>query len=172
GDRLVRKSRRQKRADNFLTEAAALIPGDYVVHADHGVGRFEGLVTIEVMDAPHDCVMLVYDGGDKLYVPVENIEVLSRYGSEDSGVILDKLGGTAWQRRKPKLKQRSREMADEVIRLAAARALKQAEVIDPAEGLYDEFCARFPYAETEDQLRAISDVISDLGQGRPMDRLV
>ncbi|MDA5193637.1 transcription-repair coupling factor [Govanella unica] len=172
GDRLVRKARRQKRADNFLTEAAALIPGDYVVHVDHGVGRFEGLITIEVMDAPHDCVMLVYDGGDKLYVPVENIEVLSRYGSEDSGVILDKLGGTAWQSRKAKLKKRIREMADEVIKLAAARALRQAEVMDPAEGLYDEFCARFPYAETEDQLRAIGDVIDDLGQGRPMDRLI
>ncbi len=172
GDRLVRKSKRQKKADNFLREAAALSPGDYVVHIDHGVGRFEGLMAIEVMGAPHDCVMLVYDGGDKLYVPVENIEMLSRYGSEDSSVVLDKLGGTAWQSRKAKLKKRIREMADEVIRLAAERALKKADVIEPGAGLYDEFCARFPFAETEDQLRAISDVIEDFSIGRPMDRLI
>ena len=172
GDRLVRKARRHRRAENFLTEASALAPGDYVVHVDHGIGRFEGLEAIEVMGAPHDCVKLIYDGGDKLYVPVENIDVLSRYGSEDSAVTLDKLGGGAWQARKAKLRERIREMADEVIRLAAERALRKAEIMDPPGGLYDEFCARFPYAETEDQLRAISDVMEDLAAGRPMDRLI
>src|SRR5690606_35277221 len=125
-----------------------------------------------VMGAPHDCVKLIYDGGDKLYVPVENIDVLSRYGSEDSAVTLDKLGGGAWQARKAKLRERIREMADEVIRLAAERALRKAQIMDPPGGLYDEFCARFPYAETEDQLRAISDVMEDLAAGRPMDRLI
>ncbi len=172
GDRLVRKPKRQRRADNFITEASALSVGDYVVHIDHGVGRFEGLKTIEVGGAAHDCVMLVYDGGDKLYVPVENIEMLSRYGSDEATVTLDKLGGTGWQSRKARLKKRIREMADELIRIAAARELRQADVLTPAEGLYDEFCDRFPYMETDDQLKAIGDVVDDLATGRPMDRLV
>lgn len=172
GDRLARKSRRNKRADNFLKEASTLAPGDLVVHASHGIGRFEGLETIRVSGAGHDCLLLTYLGGDKLYVPVENIEILSRYGGEDAGGTLDKLGGVAWQARKAKMKQRIREMADQLIKLAAARALKEGQRILATDGLYDEFCARFPYTETDDQLRAISDVANDLASGKPMDRLV
>lgn len=172
GDRLVRKSRRSKRADNFLKEASTLAPGDLVVHASHGIGRFEGLETVTVSGAGHDCLLLTYLGGDKLYVPVENIEILSRYGGEDAGGQLDKLGGVAWQARKAKMKKRIREMADQLIKLAAARALKEGQRISAAEGMYDEFCARFPYTETDDQLRAIADVATDLASGRPMDRLV
>jgi transcription-repair coupling factor (superfamily II helicase) len=172
GDRLIRKSPRSRRAENFLTEASSLSPGDLVVHMDHGIGRYEGLQTIEVSGAPHDCVLLTYAGGDRLYVPVENIEVLSRYGGEDATAQLDRLGGGAWQARKSKLKERIREMAGELIRIAAERALKTAATIAPPEGLYDEFCARFPYSETEDQLRAIADVIDDLNAGKPMDRLI
>src|SRR6185295_12917141 len=109
---------------------------------------------------------------DRLFLPVENIELLSRYGSEETGVELDRLGGVAWQARKARLKQRVKEMADELIRTAAARELKQADVITPPEGLYDEFSARFPYDETDDQLAAIDAVIADLARGRPMDRLI
>lgn len=172
GDRLVRKSRRNKRADNFLKEASALSPADLVVHASHGIGRFEGLETVRVGGAAHDCLRLTYLGGDKLYVPVENIEVLSRYGNEDSGGALDKLGGVGWQARKAKLKKRIREMADQLIKLAAARAMREGQRITTPEGLYAEFCARFPFTETDDQLRAIGDVTSDLASGRPMDRLI
>jgi len=172
GDRLVRKSRRNKKADNFLTEAAALTPGDMVVHASHGIGRFEGLETVAVSGARHDCLLLTYHGGDKLYVPVENIEILSRYGGEDSGSQLDKLGGVAWQARKAKMKERIRIMADQLIKLAAQREMREGQRIVAAEGMYDEFCARFPYTETDDQLRAIGDVASDLASGKPMDRLV
>lgn len=172
GDRLVRKSRRNKRADNFLKEASALAPGDMVVHASHGIGQFIGLETITVSGAGHDCLLLTYLGGDKLYVPVENIEILSRYGSEDAGGQLDKLGGVGWQARKAKMKKRIREMADELIKLAAARALKEGQRITLPQGLYDEFCARFPFTETDDQLRAIADVAADLASGQPMDRLV
>ncbi|WP_417318845.1 transcription-repair coupling factor [Emcibacter sp.] len=172
GDRLIRKARRSRKAENFLTEASALTPGDLVIHMDHGVGRYEGLKTLDVGGAAHDCVMLTYQGGDKLYVPVENIEVLSRYSSEGSDAQLDKLGGTAWQGKKARLKKKLLEMADELIKLAAERELRKGSVITPPEGLYEEFCARFPYNETDDQLRAIQDVIDDLGSGRPMDRLV
>ena len=172
GDRLIRKVRQTRKAENFISEASSLSPGDLVIHLDHGIGRYVGLKTIEVGGAAHDCVLLSYHGGDKLYVPVENIEILSRYGSEDSDGKLDKLGGAAWQGRKAKLKARIREMADELIKVAAERALRKGEVIKPADGLYNEFCARFPFTETDDQLRAIGDVINDLSSGRPMDRLI
>ncbi|MBT5074142.1 MAG: transcription-repair coupling factor [Kordiimonadaceae bacterium] len=172
GDRLIRKVRRTRKAENFISEASSLTPGDLVIHMDHGIGRYVDLKTIDVGGAAHDCVLLTYHGGDKLYVPVENIEILSRYGNEESDGKLDKLGSVAWQGRKATLKKRIREMADELIKVAAERALRKGEVIKPADGLYNEFCARFPYTETDDQLRAIGDVINDLSSGRPMDRLI
>ncbi|MCC2653391.1 MAG: transcription-repair coupling factor, partial [Microvirga sp.] len=172
GDRLVRQKRKSKRPQDFLTEVAALTPGDLVVHVDHGIGRFEGLKTIEAAGAPHDCLELHYAGGDRLFLPVENIELLTRYGSEETEVQLDKLGGGAWQARKARMKQRIREMAGALMKIAAARILKDAPRLTPPEGLYDEFAARFPYDETEDQLNAIEAVLDDMGSGRPMDRLV
>jgi len=171
GDRLVRRRKRKKSQEAFLNELATLTPGDLVVHADHGIGRYEGLTQIPVQKAPHDCVALSYAGGDKLYVPVENIDILSRYGSESEGVALDRLGGEAWQRRKAKMKERIREIANELIKTAAERALRPGAVAQPDTG-YAAFSDRFPYEETEDQDRAIADVIEDLGRGKPMDRLV
>ena len=172
GERLTRAGKRRIRAENFIAEASELAQGDLVVHADHGIGRYEGLQTVEADGAPHDCLRLLYDGGDRLYLPVENVELVSRYGSEQAGVALDKLGGAAWQARKARLKSRIRDMAAELIRIAAVRAVKTAPAMAPPEGLYDEFCARFPFAETEDQLRAIEAAIGDLAGGRPTDRLV
>ncbi|MDH7637579.1 transcription-repair coupling factor [Sphingomonas oryzagri] len=171
GDRLVRRQRRKKSADAFMQELATLSPGDLVVHVDHGIGRYEGLTSIPVSKAPHDCVQLEYAGGDKLYVPVENLEVLSRYGADSEGVGLDKLGGVAWQARKAKMKERIREIAGELMATAAARALRPAEVLDP-DAAYPEFVNRFPYEETEDQDRAIVDTLEDLTAGKPMDRLI
>ncbi len=173
GDRLARAQRRDKiKPENIIAEASALNEGDLVVHADHGVGRFEGLETITAGGAPHDCIRLTYAGEDRLYLPVENIELISRYGSETAGAQLDKLGGVAWQARKSKLKDRIREMAGKLIKVAASRELRPAPSMAPPEGAFDEFCAGFPFAETEDQARAISDAVGDLGRGRPMDRLV
>ena len=172
GERISRPPRRRKRADQFIAEATEIAEGDLVVHQDHGIGRYDGLVTLTVTGAPHDCLRLLYDGDDKLFLPVENIEVLSRFGSETGGVALDRLGGAGWQNRKAKAKQRIRDMAGELIRVAAARRLRDAEVMAPAEGTWEEFCARFPFAETEDQSRAIADVLEDLSSGRPMDRLI
>ncbi len=170
GERLVGRAKRRKRADNFLTEAQSLSPGDLVVHVDHGVGRYTGLETISAMGAPHECIALEYAGGDRLFLPVENIELLSRYGHEEG--LLDKLGGGAWQAKKARLKQRIREIADKLIRIAAERQLRKAPQFDPPQGMWDEFLARFPYAETDDQLSAIADVLEDFESGRPMDRLV
>ena len=171
GDRLARP-RKRRRAANFLAEASALTPGDLVVHIEHGIGRYEGLKTLEVQEAPHDCLELQYGGEAKLYLPVENIDLLTRYGAESEGVVLDRLGGAAWQARKARAKERLREMAEGLIRIAAERATKTTEEIDPPQGVFDEFCARFPYEETEDQLNAIGDVLTDLGSGKPMDRLI
>ena len=172
GDRLARPAKKKRKGSQFLAEASALSEGDLVVHLEHGIGRYDGLVTLEVAGAPHDCLRVIYDGGDKLFVPVENIDVLTRYGSEQAGVQLDRLGGAAWQARKAKLKKRIRDMAEQLIAVAAQRQVRQADSLAPPEGLWDEFCARFPYAETEDQSRAIEDAIADLASGRPMDRLV
>jgi transcription-repair coupling factor (superfamily II helicase) len=171
GDRLVRR-KRAKKADAFLAELAMLTPGDLVVHQDHGIGRYEGLTTIPVGNAPHDCVMLTYDGGDKLYVPVENIDALSRYGAESEGVGLDKLGGAQWQARKARMKERIREIAGEILKTAAARATRPAPAAEPSPVGYPAFVDRFPYAETDDQLKSIEDVLGDLASGHPMDRLV
>ena len=170
GDRMVRAQTRTRRAQNFLTEASTLAPGDLVTHIEHGVGRYLGLKAIDALGAPHDCLEIQYDGG-KLFLPVENIELLTRYGS-DEGAQLDRLGGAGWQKRKAEMKERVRAIAAELIKIAAARQLKQLPAIDPPQGLYDEFAARFRYTETEDQEKAIGEVISDLATGRPMDRLV
>ncbi len=171
GDRLARP-RRRRRAANFLAEATSLSPGDLVVHVDHGIGRYRGLKTVEVLDAPHDCLDIDYAAEAKLYLPVENIDLLTRYGAEGEGVVLDRLGGAAWQARKARARERLREMAEGLIAIAAARATQGVEAVEPPPGLFDEFCARFPYEETDDQLGAIGDVLADLAAGKPMDRLI
>jgi transcription-repair coupling factor (superfamily II helicase) len=170
GDRLIRSAKKRRRADNFLTETQSLSPGDLIVHVDHGVGRYMGLEVVEALGAPHECIHLEYAGGDRLFLPVENIELLSRYGHEEG--LLDRLGGGAWQAKKAKLKERIRQIADKLIRVAAERQLRKAPVIEPVPGAYDSFAARFPYEETDDQLRAINETLEDLAAGRPMDRLI
>lgn len=172
GDRLVRRKKRRKDADAFLAELSALNAGDLVVHIDHGIGRYRGLEAIPVGKSHHDCAMLEYAGGDKLYVPVENLEVLSRYGAAEETVPLDRLGGEAWQKRRARLKERIREIAGELMATAAARALRKAPVLEAEEASFNQFVERFPWEETDDQDRAIGDVLGDLASGRPMDRLV
>lgn len=172
GDRLVRQSKRRKRNADFITEAGSLSAGDIVVHVDHGIGRFIGLKTITAAGAPHDCLEIHYAGEDRLFLPVENIELLSRFGGEGADAALDKLGGVAWQARKAKLKKRLLEIAGQLIHIAAERQMRHAPALLPQPGVYDEFVARFPYDETDDQLYAIDAVLDDLGSGKPMDRLI
>ena len=170
GDRLVRPVKRKRRAENFLTEAQSLSPGDLIVHVDHGVGRYNGLETVTAMGAPRECIALEYAGGDRLYLPVENIELLSKFGHEQG--LLDRLGGGAWQAKKAKLKERIRQIADKLIRIAAERALRSGQIMEPPDGMWEAFSARFPYQETDDQMTAIEDVLGDLASGQPMDRLI
>ncbi len=171
GQRLGRPRRSSRRAREAVLDLSLLEPGDLVVHSDHGIGRFRGLTTLDVAGAPHDCLEIEYAGGDRLYVPVENLDLISRYGRGEE-VALDRLGSGSWQQRKARAKRRIREMAEELVRIAARRRLEPAPRYTLPAGLYDEFVARFPYEETEDQARAIEAVLEDLASGRPMDRLV
>jgi transcription-repair coupling factor (superfamily II helicase) len=172
GDRMIRRAKRRKRGADYISEVAGLDEGAVVVHAEHGIGRFIGLRTIEAAGAPHACLELQYAEGAKLFLPVENIDLLSRFGGEGTEVPLDKLGGVAWQARKAKLKKRLLDMAGHLIRIAAERLTRHATVLAAPDGVYDEFAARFPYDETDDQLTAIDAVREDLSAGKPMDRLV
>ncbi|MFE3835693.1 transcription-repair coupling factor [Pseudogemmobacter sonorensis] len=170
GERLVGKPKKRRKAENFLREVDALSQGDLVVHVEHGVGRYLGIETITALGAPHACVMLEYADSAKLYLPVENVELLSRYGHEEG--LLDRLGGGAWQARKARLKERIREIADRLMRVAAERLLRAAPILEAPHAAWEAFAARFPWPETEDQLAAIQDVVGDLGKGSPMDRLI
>jgi transcription-repair coupling factor (superfamily II helicase) len=172
GERIIRAQKKKKASEIFLAEAANFDEGQYVVHAEHGIGRFEGLVTVEAGGALHDCLKIIYEGDDKLFVPVENIELVTAFGDTEGDIKLDKLGSAAWQNRKARMKERIRMAADELLKIAAERALKTAPHLHATPGMYDEFVSRFPYAETEDQLNAINEVFEDLTQGKPMDRLI
>lgn len=172
GERVMRTTRKRKKSEAFIDEASSLTPGELVVHEEHGIGRFEGLFTVEVQGAAHDCLKLVYAGEDKLFIPVENIDVISRFGADGEDTLLDKLGGVAWQSRKARMKERIKMAAEELLNIAAARAINPAPVLTVPSGVYDEFAARFPYAETEDQERSITEALEDMASGHPADRLV
>ncbi|MEG9862466.1 MAG: transcription-repair coupling factor [Parvularculales bacterium] len=172
GNRITRPSRRRRRGENFLREVSSLQKGDLVVHVDHGIGRYEGLERIETTDAQHDCLLIIYAGGDKLFLPVENIDLLSRYGKEGGDAQMDRLGSASWQARKARIKGRIREIAEQLIKVAAMRQTAKTEPIMPDPGGYTEFCQRFVFAETDDQTEAIDDVMRDLASGQVMDRLI
>ncbi|MBX7146148.1 MAG: transcription-repair coupling factor [Alphaproteobacteria bacterium] len=172
GEKIIKPTKHKKSPEKFFNLLNHFLIDDYLVHIDHGIGQYQGLETLDIGGAPHDCLKLLYADNDKLFVPVENIDVLSRYGDADALVTLDHLGSSNWQNRKAKVKNRIREIAQDLIRIAALRELNKTDTIIPPEGIYDEFCAKFPYPETDDQLRAIEDVLTDLASGQPMDRLI
>ncbi len=169
GERIIRTPKRKKNA-NYITDITVLNVGDLVVHTEHGIGRFDGLVTLQIAGAAHDCLRVLYDGGDKLFIPVENLDVLSRYGNDVGS--LDKLGSVSFANRKERVKKDLFAMAGQLIEIASHRQLNEMPKILAPHGMYQEFCARFPYTETDDQMNTITDIERDLGKGRPMDRLV
>ncbi len=172
GERIIRTAKKKRKSEAFLQEAASFLEGELIVHREHGIGKFEGLITLDVNNTRHDCLKLIYDGGDKLFLPVENIDLVSRYGAAEEHVPLDKLGGVAWQKRKSSLKKRLKMAAEALLKVAAERAARIAPIMHAESGAYDEFCARFPYTETDDQMQAIEDVKADLASGHVMDRLI
>lgn len=156
----------------FLDKNSSFTKGEYLIHSEHGICQFQGLETLEIGDNKHDFLSLLYSNADKLYIPVENIELLTHYSNEED-VKLDKLGISLWQERKSKVKNRLKIIAEELINLAAKRSMSQAKILTPLDKVkYDEFCASFPYIETVDQLQCIEEVEGDLRSGIPMDRLI
>ena len=172
GERQHRRTTKKVTSKDFIADIASLNVGELVVHIEHGIGKFLGLENISAGGAPHDCLKILYANDAKLFVPVENIDVLSRYGIEDDNIQLDTIGGMAWQAKKAKVKQRIHDIAEKLIKIAAERYLKKADSFIPSQGMFDEFCSKFPYNETDDQLNAIADVMQDLATSIPMDRLV
>jgi len=164
-----RKTIRNRPPVNF----EELNSGDIVVHATHGLALYEGLVNLELNEIKNDFVLLVYRDGDKLYVPVDQLKVISKYkGLEDTQPKLDKLGGKAWQTRREKVKEEVWKVAQDLLNLYAHRSLAEGHQFSQPDAMYQELEESFPYDETPGQLKAINDVLDDLTSGRPMDRLV
>ena len=164
-----------QKLQNFLNSFADLKVGDLVVHVQHGIGRYTGLTSLVVAGLASDFLLIEYAGGDKVYLPVDRLSLLQRYnsGTESGGHhALDKLGGLGWERRKAKAKGAIQDMAAQLLKLHAQRSIATLRPYTLPDDEYLKFEAEFPYDETDDQLRAIHDVESDLGAGKPMDRLV
>lgn len=172
GEKQERAALARRRSDKFFQDLSALHTHDVVVHRHHGFGRYDGLETLTINNSPHDCLRLLYADNDKLFLPVENIDLITRYGGDHTLVQLDKLGSSAWNNRKAKVKKRIAVVADYLIRLAAERALHKADALPTPQSAYLAFCNDFPYTETDDQLKAIEETLADLASGKPMDRLV
>ncbi len=157
----------------FISDFRDLKPGDFVVHVDHGIGKFEGLETIAAQGVEREFMLLVYADNAKLFVPVERLDLVSRYGSsEGAQPAIDRLGGLGWQKTKAKAKRAMRDMADELLRLYAERKLVQGFAFSADAPWQKEFEDAFPYQLTTDQAGAIVDVKADMEVATPMDRLI
>jgi transcription-repair coupling factor (superfamily II helicase) len=188
GDRLVcvaelnlfgehRRSRRRKAValtlDEVMRSLEQLAPEDFVVHVDHGIGLYHGLTHLTVAGEEGDFLLLEYQGGDRLYLPVDRVNLVQKYvGGDGAQPELDKLGGTAWVRAKEKTRESIFAMASELLDLYAVRQRAESHSFSSDDPYYQEFEARFPFDETPDQARAIGEVLEDLGKPKPMDRLV
>ena len=169
------KKKRVKRSNlkYFLSSLGDLNKGDYVVHVEYGIGRYEGLKKVRAGTAETDFLMIVYQGGDKVYVPVDKFHLIHKYSGVDSArPRVDKLGSRTWAKTKSKIKSEIDEMAVELVRIAAERKAKRGVAFSPESTPHSEFSMSFPFQETEDQEQAISDVTKDMGSSHPMDRLV
>ena len=173
GERRHRRRSRPRPVADYLTGLGQLAAGDYVVHTDHGIARYHGLQHLSVADTTGDYLHLEYTGGDKLYVPVERINLVQKYaGADGKEPVLDRLGGQAWERVKRKTREAIQAMARELLEIHAVRESVQRPALATYSGDYEEFVARFPFEETRGQRAAIEDVEADLQGPKPMDRLV
>ena len=171
--RLERRSRAHAFAEATLESFKQLAIGDLVVHIDHGIGRYDGLVKLVAGAIEGDYLKLMYRGDDLLYVPIYKLDRIQRYVAGDAAAPrLDRLGGVTWEKARKRATKAAESMAKELIAIAAARSARRREVYSPADDYFEEFCAAFPYDETPDQGQAIADVLGDMDKPRPMDRLV
>lgn len=171
GRRARRRQMDQRYLEQLLASFSDLKEGDLVVHADHGIGRFGGLHPLAFGTLKNEFLLISYLGDDKLYVPVENLDRVSKYSSAEE-ILLDKLGGTKWEKTKERTRKKILEMAEELVRLQALRNAQKGFAFSGPDPLYQEFAATFPFEETPDQTQAIEAVLLDMASSRPMDRLV
>ncbi len=173
GEKIIRRKANNKAASQrILEEGLSINVGDLVVHRNHGIGKFDGIHGISAGEVKTDMLKILYGGSDVLFVPVEDINLITRYGNDNPLIQLDRLGLAGWKNRKAKVRHRIKIAAEELIKIAAARQLRSAPSLVADYHLYEEFKARFAFVETEDQLRAIDEVEEDLRKGTPMDRLI
>jgi transcription-repair coupling factor (superfamily II helicase) len=173
GEKRPRKRPAVPLKDRALAAFSELQLGDYVVHADHGIGIYRGLLKLALGEEEHDFLLIEYQGGDKLYLPVYRLNLVQKYaGGGESGPRVDRLGGTSWETAKRKVRKSLRELAEELVKLYAERTVLQGHAFPPPDEIYREFEASFAYEETPDQLQAITDVQKDMGAEKSMDRLV
>jgi len=175
GKKTVRQRHKKprRRSDDFLNTLNELEANDYIVHVDHGIGIYLGLQKVTVQDIAMECLQLEYTGGDKVYVPIDRLDLVQKYkGADQKKPKIDKLGGTRWARAKEKVKASVEKMAKALLELYAARQALPGATFSVEDHLYREFEASFEYEETPDQAKAIEAVLNDMMQTKPMDRLV
>jgi len=175
GERMGRRRRRKGRqkVQTELLDFGELNIDDLVVHIEHGIGQYKGLIKLSVERITSDFLQIRYKGGDKLYLPVDRMDMVQKYmGVEGIEPAIDKLGGKSWQRSRAKAKESVEKIANELLELYAARRARDGYAFSPPDTYYKDFEAGFPYEETSDQLKAIDDVIADMEHSRPMDRLI
>ena len=173
GERRHRRRSHPRPVADYLTSLSQLKAGDYVVHLDHGVGHYHGLRHLTVAGIDGDYLHLEYANGDRMYLPVERINLVQKYiGADGHAPALDRLGGQSWEKVKRKTRELILAMARELIEIHAARATLSRPSVPPLGEDYEEFVARFPFEETSGQQAAIEDVIADLRSDKVMDRLV
>ena len=167
------RRRRETRPLQHLTSLEDLQEGDYVVHVDHGIGAYRGLVKLTAGAGVNDFLELEYQNGDRLFIPVDRLNLVQKYlGVEGVAPRQDKLGGKSWEQTKGKVKKAVEKIARELVELYAARRVLPGHGFSPPDPAFQEFEATFPYEETQDQLQAIQDVLADMGSEKPMDRLI
>jgi transcription-repair coupling factor (superfamily II helicase) len=173
GARQIRRAKPAATARARLLELRELKQGDLIVHDEHGIGQYDGLQKLTVERVRNEFLVIVYQGGDKLYLPVDRMGVVQKYmGVEGLRPALDRLGGKSWERVKARVKRSAEKIAGELLRLYAQRRVATGTAFDAADGTFQDFEAGFAFEETPDQIRAIEEVLSDMREPTPMDRLV
>ncbi|MGO4349255.1 transcription-repair coupling factor [Paenibacillus sp. MCAF9] len=179
GEMFSQKQRKARKMDKKVDNAeriksyTELKVGDYVVHHNHGIGKYVGIGTLEIAGIHKDYLHILYAGGDKLSVPIEQVDMIQKYvGNEDKEPKVNKLGGSEWTRAKSKVKASVQDIADDLIKLYAERQTAPGYAFGQDTSYQNEFEAMFPYDETRDQLRAIEEIKKDMEKTQPMDRLL
>jgi transcription-repair coupling factor (superfamily II helicase) len=173
GPRVKRPRRSKKSVHTELLAFSDLKQGDLVVHDEHGIGQYDGLVKLDLEGTVNDFLLVVYRGDDRLYLPVDRMGLIQKYmGVEGMMPALDKMGGRSWERAKEKVRQSAEKIAGELLKIYAQRKVNAGHGYGAADSHFADFEADFPYEETPDQLRAIEDVLEDMRSPTPMDRLV